>query len=70
MNPGRVIVGEIRGGEMEGMLKAMSQGNDGSMCSIHANSAPSALGRLAVYANEAGYDLETANLRIAEARWT
>jgi len=67
MNPGRVIVGEIRGGEMEGMLKAMSQGNDGSMCSIHANSASSALGRLAVYANEAGYDLESANLRIAEA---
>ncbi len=67
MNPGRVIVGEIRGGEMEGMLKAMSQGNDGSMCSIHANSASSALGRLAVYANEAGYDLEAANLRIAEA---
>ena len=67
INPTRVIVGRPRQRDAEGMLKAMSQGNDGSMCSIHANSASSALGRLAVYADEAGYDLEAANLRIAEA---
>ena len=42
-NPDRVIVGEIRGVEVVDMLRAMSQGNDGSMSSIHADSPRSGL---------------------------
>ena len=38
MNPDRVIVGEVRGEEIVPMLNAMSQGNDGSMCTVHADS--------------------------------
>lgn len=50
MDPDRVIVGEVRGAEVLPMLLAMSQGNDGSMCSIHADSSKGVFGRLAMYA--------------------
>ncbi len=50
MDPDRVIVGEVRGGEVLPMLLAMSQGNDGSMCSIHADSSKGVFSRLAMYA--------------------
>ncbi len=39
MNPSRVIVGEVLGDEIVTMLNAMSQGNDGSLSTIHANSS-------------------------------
>lgn len=47
---GRVIVGEARGYEVIPMLKAMTQGNDGSMCTVHASSSRDALWRLQLYA--------------------
>jgi len=50
MDPERVIVGEVRGAEVLPMLLAMSQGNDGSMCSIHADSSRGVFARLAMYA--------------------
>ena len=53
MNPDRVIVGEVRGHEVIPMLNAMSQGNDGSMCTVHANSSLSAFSKLAMYAVQA-----------------
>ena len=50
MSPKRVIVGECRGGEeVVAMLSAMTQGNDGSMCTLHAESAEGALMRLRMY---------------------
>ena len=52
MSPDRVIVGEVRGAEALYMLKAMSQGNDGSMCSVHADSARGVAGRLRGYVAE------------------
>jgi pilus assembly protein CpaF len=36
LGPDRVIVGETRGAECESMISAMGQGNDGSMCTVHA----------------------------------
>jgi Flp pilus assembly CpaF family ATPase len=39
MNPSRVIVGEARGAEVIPLLNAMSQGNDGSIATIHASSS-------------------------------
>ncbi|WP_375296024.1 CpaF family protein [Saccharothrix sp.] len=50
MSPDRVIVGEIRGPEVIPMCNAMSQGNDGSMATLHASSSRIAFTRLASYA--------------------
>jgi Flp pilus assembly CpaF family ATPase len=50
MSPDRVIVGECRGVEVVPMLNAMSQGNDGSMATLHASSSRGAFTRLAAYA--------------------
>jgi pilus assembly protein CpaF len=49
-NPSRVIVGEVLGSEVVEMLSAMSQGNDGSLSTIHARDAADVFGRLATYA--------------------
>jgi pilus assembly protein CpaF len=46
MRPDRIIVGEMRGPEAFDMLQAMNTGHDGSMCTIHANSARDALTRV------------------------
>ena len=53
LNPSRVVVGEVRGGEAAVMLDAMSQGNDGSACTVHASSALQAFSRLAKYVTRA-----------------
>ena len=52
MSPDRVVVGEVRGAEALYMLKAMSQGNDGSMCSVHADAAQGVAARLRTYVSE------------------
>ena len=69
MDPDRVIVGEVRGGEAFTMLLAMSQGNDGSMCTMHADSTRSVFPKLAAYVAMAhtGLPVETTNLLIASA---
>jgi len=48
-NPDRIIVGECRGKETLGMVLAMSQGNDGSLTTLHADSSRNALSRIATY---------------------
>ncbi len=69
MDPDRVIVGEVRGAEAFTMLMAMSQGNDGSMCTMHADSTASVFPKLAAYVSMAntGLPVETVNLLIANA---
>jgi Flp pilus assembly CpaF family ATPase len=69
MSPDRVIVGEARGPEVLDMLKAMSQGNDGSLATVHASSSKGALLRLATYALQTPerLSLEAANLFIGGA---
>ena len=52
MRPDRIIVGEVRGGEALDMLQAMNTGHDGSLSTVHANSAYDAL----VPAGDAGLD--------------
>ncbi|MCW2541285.1 MAG: type secretion system protein [Frankiales bacterium] len=49
-NPDRVIVGEVLGPEVVQMLSAMSQGNDGSLSTIHARDADDVFHKLATYA--------------------
>jgi pilus assembly protein CpaF len=46
MRPDRIVVGEVRGAEALDMLQALNTGHDGSMCTVHANSALDALRRL------------------------
>ncbi|MFI7679536.1 ATPase, T2SS/T4P/T4SS family [Actinophytocola sp. NPDC049390] len=65
MTPDRVIVGEIRGPEVIPMCHAMSQGNDGSMATLHASSSAAAFPRLAAYAAQEGFTHEQTNLLVA-----
>ena len=51
MHADRIVVGEVRGPEVLGMLLAMTSGQDGSLCTIHANSTKEAFERLTVYAS-------------------
>lgn len=69
MDPDRVIVGEVRGAEAFPMLLAMGQGNNGSMCTMHADSTRSVFPKLAAYVSMAstGLPVETVNLLIASA---
>jgi pilus assembly protein CpaF len=53
MNPSRVIVGEVLGDEIVTMLNAMTQGNDGSLSTIHANSSLEVFNRVSTYAIQA-----------------
>jgi pilus assembly protein CpaF len=46
MRPDRIIVGEVRGGEVFDMLQAMSTGHDGSIATVHANTPRDAIQRL------------------------
>jgi pilus assembly protein CpaF len=46
MRPDRIILGEVRGAETFDMLQAMNTGHDGSMSTVHANSARDALARI------------------------
>ena len=48
MRPDRIIVGECRGPEALDMIQAMNTGHDGSMTSVHANSAREVIERLEV----------------------
>ncbi len=57
MRPDRIIVGEVRGSEVWDMLQAMNTGHEGSLTTIHANSARDALARLEMMVAMTGYDL-------------
>src|SRR4051812_4387703 len=59
MNPSRVIVGEVLGDEIVTMLNAMSQGNDGSLSTIHANSSLEVFNRICTYAIQSTERLPT-----------
>ncbi len=57
MRPDRIILGEVRGPEAMDMLQAMNTGHDGSMATIHANSARDAITRLENMVGMAGMSL-------------
>ena len=62
-SPSRVLVGEVRGGEVTALLAALSNGAAGGMCTLHARSAPAVLTRIAQLAQLADPPLA------AEAVW-
>ena len=55
--PDHIVVGEVRGGEAADLLQALNTGHGGSLTTIHANNAESALSRLASCAMQGGGDL-------------
>ncbi|MDP7035866.1 MAG: CpaF family protein [Planctomycetota bacterium] len=63
MRPDRIVVGECRGKEAFDMLQAMNTGHDGSMTTLHANSARDILTRLENMVLMAGYGLPTEAVR-------
>ena len=63
MRPDRIIVGEVRGGETLDMLQAMNTGHEGSLVTVHANSAEDALGRLETLASMSETPLPLDTLR-------
>lgn len=68
MRPDRIIVGEVRGGEVVDMLAAMSTGHDGSLSTGHANSPEGMLGRLeTMFLSVSNFPMEAVRSQIAEA---
>jgi len=63
MRPGRIIVGEVRGGEALDMLQAMNTGHEGSLSTAHANSARHLLWRLETMAMMSDVELPAAHIR-------
>jgi pilus assembly protein CpaF len=63
MRPDRIVLGEVRGEEALDMLQAMNTGHDGSLTTIHANSARDALSRLETMAAMSGLNLPEKAIR-------
>jgi len=63
MRPDRIIVGETRGEEVIDMLQAMNTGHDGSMTTIHANSARDGISRLENMIAMAGIEMPLRAMR-------
>lgn len=63
MRPDRIIIGEVRGTEAMDMLIAMNTGHDGSMSTLHANSAPDALRRIEAMVLRGANDIPISSVR-------
>ncbi len=63
MRPDRIVVGECRGGETLDMLQAMNTGHEGSLSTIHANTARDTLSRVETMVLMAGMDLPVRAIR-------
>jgi pilus assembly protein CpaF len=63
MRPDRIVVGEVRGGEALDMLQAMNTGHEGSMTTVHSNSARDTLRRVETMVLMAGMDLPLRAIR-------
>ena len=63
MRPDRIIVGEVRAGEAFDMLQAMNTGHDGSMTTVHANTARDSLSRIEQMIGMSGIDISSRSAR-------
>jgi pilus assembly protein CpaF len=63
MRPDRIILGEVRGPEALDMLQAMNTGHEGSLATIHANTARDALARMENMVSMAGVNLTPRAIR-------
>lgn len=67
MRPDRLVVGEVRGGEVVDMLAALNTGHDGGMTTLHANTAADVVPRLAALAGPAGLTGPALRAQVAAA---
>lgn len=69
MRPDRIIIGEVRAGEAFDMLQAMNTGHDGSMTTVHANTARDALARVEQMVSMSGIEMSprAARAQVASA---
>ncbi|HEU4567349.1 MAG TPA: TadA family conjugal transfer-associated ATPase [Marmoricola sp.] len=67
MRPDRLVVGEVRGGEIVDMLAAMNTGHEGGCGTIHANSAADVPSRVEGLAMAAGLGRDAAHSQLASA---
>jgi len=63
MRPDRIIIGEVRGPEAFDMMQAMNTGHEGSLTTVHANSARDALARIENMVLMAGFELPVLVIR-------
>jgi pilus assembly protein CpaF len=63
MRPDRIILGEVRGGEVMDMLQAMNTGHSGSLATVHANNPRDCLARLENLVNLAGISIPAKAMR-------
>ena len=63
MRPDRIVVGEVRGPETIDMLQAMNTGHDGSLTTVHANSAEDSIVRMQTLASMSEVDVPFTALR-------
>src|SRR5512139_1585881 len=63
MRPDRIILGEVRAGEVVDMLQAMNTGHDGSLTTVHANSPRDALLRMETLVAMAGLNIQQEAIR-------
>jgi pilus assembly protein CpaF len=63
MRPDRIIIGEVRGGEVFDLLQAMNTGHDGSMASVHSNNPGECLNRLENLYLLSGHDVPVKAIR-------
>ena len=63
MRPDRIIVGEVRAGEAFDMLQAMNTGHDGSMTTVHANTARDSLSRIEQMVGMSGINIPMRSIR-------
>lgn len=62
LNAARVIVGEVLGDELVAMLQAMNTGGEGSLCTMHADSADEVWSRMLILADSGGLSYTPATL--------
>ena len=63
MRPDRIVIGEVRDGAALDMLQAMNTGHEGSLTTVHANTARDALMRIETMSLMAGMDLPVEIIR-------
>jgi pilus assembly protein CpaF len=67
MRPDRLVVGEVRGGEVVELLAALNTGHEGGCGTLHANSAVDVPARVEALALAAGLGREAAHSQLASA---
>jgi pilus assembly protein CpaF len=67
MRPDRIVVGEVRGGEVVDLLAALNTGHDGGACTVHANNPAEVPARLEALAALGGLDRLALHSQLAAA---